>query len=39
MAMKDRHPLEIFGSWLEQATAKEINNPNAMTLATAGRDD
>lgn len=38
MALKDRDPLDIFSDWLQDATAKEINNPNAMTLATVGKD-
>ena len=38
MSIKDRDPYDIFGSWLEEATAVELNNPNAMTLATAGKD-
>jgi pyridoxamine 5'-phosphate oxidase len=38
MGLKNRDPLEIFNSWLTKATRLEINNPNAMTLATAGRD-
>ena len=38
MGLKNRDPLEIFNSWLEKASAKEINNPNAMTLATVGND-
>lgn len=38
MGLKNRDPLEIFNSWLEKASRKEINNPNAMTLATAGKD-
>ena len=38
MGLKHRDPLEIFNSWLEKASKKEINNPNAMTLATVGRD-
>lgn len=38
MAIKDRDPFEIFGSWLDEATASEINNPDAMSLATVGRD-
>ena len=28
-------PYETFGQWLEEAKAKEINDPNAMCLATA----
>lgn len=27
-------PIEVFAQWLEQAKAKEINDANAMTLAT-----
>jgi pyridoxamine 5'-phosphate oxidase len=38
MGLKDRDPFEIFSSWLEKASTKEINNPNAMTLATVGKD-
>jgi pyridoxamine 5'-phosphate oxidase len=38
MGLKHRDPLEIFHSWLEKASRKEINNPNAMTLATVGKD-
>ncbi len=38
MGFKDRDPFDIFNSWLEKATRKEINNPNAMTLATVGKD-
>ena len=38
MGLKDRDPLEIFESWLEKATRKEISNPNAMALATVGAD-
>lgn len=38
MGLKHRDPLEIFNSWLEKASRKEINNPNAMTLATVGKD-
>jgi pyridoxamine 5'-phosphate oxidase len=38
MGIKDRDPFEIFNSWLEKASKVEINNPNAMTLATAGSD-
>ena len=38
MGLKDRDPFEIFESWLAKATRKEISNPNAMSLATVGRD-
>ena len=38
MGLKNRDPFEIFASWLEKASRKEINNPNAMTLATVGKD-
>ena len=38
MGLKDRDPFEIFASWLEKATRKEISNPNAMALATVGKD-
>ncbi len=29
-------PYKTFGQWLEEAKASEINDPNAMCLATAG---
>ena len=38
MGLKNRDPFEIFDSWLEKASRREINNPNAMTLATVGND-
>lgn len=38
MSIKNRDPFELFAEWLDEATEKEINNPNAMTLATAGKD-
>ena len=38
MGLENRYPFEIFNSWLEKATRKEVNNPNAMTLATVGND-
>ena len=38
MGIKHRDPFETFTNWLEKASRKEINNPNAMTLATAGKD-
>lgn len=31
-------PLELFGQWFEQATSSEIEDANAMTLATVGDD-
>jgi len=31
-------PLEQFRHWLDQAVAAELPDPNAMTLATVGRD-
>lgn len=38
MGIRHRDPLKTFTNWLEKASRKEINNPNAMTLATAGKD-
>jgi len=38
MGLKNRDPFEVFNKWLEKASRKEINNPNAMTLATTGKD-
>jgi len=38
MGLKDRDPFEIFDSWLAKAVRKEISNPNAMSLATVGKD-
>jgi pyridoxamine 5'-phosphate oxidase len=31
-------PMALFGDWLREATAKEINDPNAMCLATVDAD-
>lgn len=31
-------PFELFAEWLEAATEKEINDPNAMSLATVDAD-
>ncbi len=31
-------PLELFGDWLEDATASEPNDPNAISLATVDAD-
>ena len=28
-------PFELFGSWFEKAKESELNDPNAMNLATA----
>jgi pyridoxamine 5'-phosphate oxidase len=38
MGIKDRDPFEIFTGWLDKASRTEHNNPNAMTLATVGKD-
>ena len=38
MGLKNRDPYEIFRSWLDKASRREINNPNAMTLATCGKN-
>jgi len=38
MGLKGRDPYEIFNSWLAEASGCEINNPNAMTLATADKN-
>ena len=38
MGLKNRDPFEIFNSWLDKASRGEHNNPNAMTLATCGKD-
>jgi pyridoxamine 5'-phosphate oxidase len=32
------NPYALFGDWLDDAKAKEINDPNAMALATADTD-
>lgn len=34
-------PFTLFGTWMEAANASELNDPNAMTVATTtldGRD-
>lgn len=31
-------PLSIFATWLAEAEAKELNDPNAMALSTVGAD-
>ena len=33
-----KDPFELFGDWLKAAEASEINDPNAMAIATAGAD-
>ena len=38
MGLKSGDPFETFSSWLVKASGLEVNNPNAMTLATAGKD-
>ncbi len=38
MELDNRDPFEIFATWLEKASQSELNNPNAMTLATTGKD-
>jgi pyridoxamine 5'-phosphate oxidase len=34
----EEHPFTLFGQWLAEATAKEINDPTAMALATVDGD-
>jgi len=34
----DANPLDLFQDWLAKAEDKEINDPNAMALATVGED-
>lgn len=31
-------PISLFGKWMQEAEASEINDPNAMSLATIGAD-
>ena len=38
MGIKDRDPFKTFNKWLDKASRTEFNNPNAMTLATVGKD-
>ncbi|MBA3476829.1 MAG: pyridoxamine 5'-phosphate oxidase [Lautropia sp.] len=33
-----QNPLELFGEWLEEALARKLPEPSAMTVATAGAD-
>lgn len=37
-AASDADPMRQFGTWLEQAIAARLPEPNAMTLATVGAD-
>ena len=34
----DKNPIEQFKSWFEQALAAQLNEPNAMTIATSSLD-
>lgn len=34
----DRDPFELFNEWYSEAKEKEINDPNATTLSTVGKD-
>jgi len=34
----EQEPFSLFGQWFEEATAAEVNDPNAMAVATAGAD-
>lgn len=38
MSLQVDDPLELFGRWLEEASASEPNDPAAMTLSTVGAD-
>ena len=38
MGIKNRDPFEVFNSWMDKASRSKTNNPNAMTLATCGKD-
>jgi len=38
MGLENQDPLKTFESWLEEAALSEPNNPNAMTLATVGKN-
>lgn len=38
MGIEDRDPFKTFNKWLAKASRTEFNNPNAMTLATVGKD-
>ena len=34
----NENPFVLFNKWFAEAKQKEINNPNAMNLATVGND-
>ena len=34
----DRDPFELFNEWYSEAKEKEINDPNATTLSTVGKN-
>ena len=38
MSFRVQDPLTLFSQWLEEATATEVNDPNAMALATLDSD-
>jgi len=38
MSFSVQDPLTLFSQWLEEAAATEVNDPNAMALATADGD-
>lgn len=38
MSKHNADPIALFRSWLAEAEEKELNDPNAMTVATAGAD-
>jgi len=38
MSFSVQDPLTLFSQWLEEATATEVNDPNAMALATVDGD-
>jgi pyridoxamine 5'-phosphate oxidase len=37
MDRTDEDPIALFGTWMAEATASELNDPNAMCLATSTR--
>ncbi len=36
--IKSKNPIELFNQWLDEAKNLEINDPNAVALATANKD-